>query len=145
MPSAPVRLTVNDYDAIMDLWKAAGLTTIKPTGRDSRESFEQQMARGIQAVIGIYEGERLIGLVMATHDTRKGWVNRLAVHPDFRGQGIGGQLVRAAEEYLASEGIGIYAAMIETDNAASLATFKREGYHVHEDMVYVTKRITDGI
>ncbi len=145
MPSAPVRLTVNDYDAIMDLWKAAGLTTIKPTGRDSRESFEQQMERGIQAVIGIYEGERLIGLVMATHDTRKGWVNRLAVHPDFRGQGIGGQLVRAAEEYLASEGIGIYAAMIETDNAASLATFKREGYHVHEDMVYVTKRITDGI
>lgn len=145
MPSAPVRLTVNDYDAIMDLWKAAGLTTIKPTGRDSRESFEQQMARGIQAVIGIYDGERLIGLVMATHDTRKGWVNRLAVHPDFRGQGIGGQLVRAAEEYLASEGIGIYAAMIETDNAASLATFKREGYHVHEDMVYVTKRITDGI
>ncbi len=145
MPSAPVRLTVNDYDAIMDLWKAAGLTTIKPTGRDSRESFEQQMTRGIQAVIGIYEGERLIGLVMATHDTRKGWVNRLAVHPDFRGQGIGGQLVRAAEEYLASEGIGIYAAMIETDNAASLATFKREGYHVHEDMVYVTKRITDGI
>ncbi len=86
MPSAPVRLTVNDYDAIMDLWKAAGLTTIKPTGRDSRESFEQQMSRGIQAVIGIYEGEQLIGLVMATHDTRKGWVNRLAVHPDFRGQ-----------------------------------------------------------
>lgn len=145
MPSAPVRLTVNDYDAIMDLWRAAGLTTVKPTGRDSREAFEQQMAHGIQAVIGIYEGERLIGLVMATHDTRKGWVNRLAVHPDFRGQGIGGQLVKAAEEYLASEGIGIYAAMIETDNVASLATFKRAGYHVHEDMVYVTKRITDGI
>ncbi|MBI5930528.1 MAG: GNAT family N-acetyltransferase [Chloroflexi bacterium] len=145
MPSAPVRLTVNDYDAIMTLWKAAGLTTIKPTGRDSREAFETQMGRGIQAVIGIYEGEQLIGLVMATHDTRKGWVNRLAVHPDFRGKGIGGQLVRAAEEYLSSEGIGIYAAMIESDNAASLATFKREGYHVHEDMVYVTKRITDGI
>jgi N-acetylglutamate synthase len=144
-----VRLSVEDFDDIIALWRAAGLTTIKLTGRDSKEAFEAQMAKGIQAVFALRENEqadsKLIGVVMATHDTRKGWVNRLAIHPDFRGQGLSQTLIQACEDHFAAEGIGIYAAMIEETNAASLASFQKAGYHVHEDMVYVTKRIADGI
>jgi GNAT superfamily N-acetyltransferase len=143
-----VRLSVEDFDEIIALWLAAGLTTIKPTGRDSKEAFEGQMGKGIQAVFALRESDNngsLIGVVMATHDTRKGWVNRLAIHPDFRGQGLSQVLIQACEDYFAAEGIGIYAAMIEESNAASLASFQKAGYHVHEDMVYVTKRIADGI
>ena len=77
------RLTINDYDAIIALWQRSGLTSIRPTGRDSREAFAKQIVGG-QIAIGLEEADRLIGVVIATHDTRKGWINRLAIDPDYR-------------------------------------------------------------
>lgn len=37
-----------DYDALFALWTAAGLTSLRPDGRDGRREFEAQMKRGIQ-------------------------------------------------------------------------------------------------
>src|SRR5512137_2583522 len=96
-------LTAANYDALCDLWAAAGLP-VRIGGRDSREEFERQMAGGMQTVIGVHDGERLIGVVVATHDGRKGWINRLAVHPDYRRQGIGRHLIAEAERMLNAQG-----------------------------------------
>jgi len=61
---------------------------IRPKGRDSREAFEGQLASGIQTAVGIeMEQGDLIGVVLVTHDSRKGLINRLAVHPDWRRKG----------------------------------------------------------
>jgi len=140
-PSVPVprRLTIEDYDAVIALWQRSGLTSIRPVGRDSREAFAKQLAGG-QIVIGLEEADRLIGVVVATHDTRKGWINRLAIDPDFRRRGYAQQLVRAAEAELRELGLTLIAALIEDDNDASLALFKRLGYAVHTDIYYVSKR-----
>ena len=59
------RLTIDDYEAMLELWQHAGLSTIKPTGRDSRSEFEKQFAGG-QIAIGLEEDGQLIGVVMAT-------------------------------------------------------------------------------
>ncbi|NLX08924.1 MAG: GNAT family N-acetyltransferase [Chloroflexi bacterium] len=133
------RLGVDDYDAICTLWQASGLP-IRPGGRDSREQFERQLAGGTQFVLGVHSGEHLIGVIVATHDGRKGWLNRLAVHPDFRRQGIGQHLIAAAEQQLYQQGLQIIAALIEGGNTASLALFERAGYSDFEDIHYVSKR-----
>jgi ribosomal protein S18 acetylase RimI-like enzyme len=133
------RLTIEDYAAIIALWQRAGLTSIRPTGRDSREAFERQLAGG-QIVIGLEETDRLIGVVVATNDTRKGWINRLAIDPDYRRHGYAQQLVQAAEDVLHELGLTLIAAMIEDENDASLTLFKRLGYAVHNDIYYVSKR-----
>lgn len=140
-PSVPVprRLTIEDYDAVIALWQRSGLTSIRPAGRDSREAFAKQLAGG-QIVIGLEEADRLIGVVVATHDTRKGWINRLAIDPDFRRRGYAQRLVEAAEAGLRELGLTLIAALIEDDNDASLALFKRLGYAVHTDIYYVSKR-----
>ena len=133
------RLTIEDYDTIIALWQRSGLTSIRPTGRDSHEAFEKQLAGG-QIAIGLEEADRLIGVVIATHDTRKGWINRLAIDPDFRRRGYAQQLVQVAEDALHNLGLTLIAAMIEDYNDASLALFKRLGYVVHTDIYYVSKR-----
>lgn len=140
-PSVPVprRLTIEDYDAVIALWQRSGLTSLRPAGRDSREAFAKQLAGG-QIVIGLEEADRLIGVVVATHDTRKGWINRLAIDPDFRRRGYAQRLVEAAEAGLRELGLTLIAALIEDDNDASLALFKRLGYAVHTDIYYVSKR-----
>lgn len=139
-----VHLTADDYEAVRAVWEAAGLP-VKPGGRDSREQFFRQMTGDLQAVIGVKQGDELVGVVLTTHDGRKGWINRLAVHPDFRRRGAGKRLIAEAERLLHAQGIGIIAALIEDWNAPSLALFQGAGYTLHTDIHYLTKRDNDGV
>ena len=133
------RLTIDDHTAILALWQRAGLHSIRPEGRDSRSEFEKQFAGG-QIAIGLEEGGRLIGVVIVTNDTRKGWINRLAIDPDYRRKSYGGHLVQAAEEALREAGMHLIAALIEEGNDASLALFEELGYVTHHHLYYVSKR-----
>jgi ribosomal protein S18 acetylase RimI-like enzyme len=110
-------------------------------GRDSREALARQMRSGILKILGIEIDGRMVGAVVTTHDSRKGWINRLAVDPDFRRQGYGNRLLAAAEEVLVKQGIQIIAALIEGDNPVSLEMFKQAGYQeIDSRMHYVSKR-----
>lgn len=133
------RLTADDHAAILTLWERAGLHSIRPEGRDSRAEFAWQLEHG-QIAIGLEEDGRLIGVVLATHDTRKGWINRLAIDPDQRRKGYGEQLVQAAEEALHEAGMHLIAAFIEEGNDASLTLFEKLGYATHQHIHYVSKR-----
>jgi ribosomal protein S18 acetylase RimI-like enzyme len=141
----PRLLGASDFDRIMALWQAAGLH-IKPQGRDTRPEFERQLAGGTQTALGVEDDEgNLIGVVLATHDGRKGWINRLAVHPDHRRQGIGLALVEVAEQALRERGMRVIAALIEPDNEASLALFRAADYAEWEGLHYMSKRDSDEV
>ena len=133
------RLTIDDHAAILALWQRGGLHSIRPEGRDSRVEFAKQLAGG-QIAIGLEEDGNLIGVVLATNDTRKGWINRLAIDPDHRRKGYGEQLVHAAEDALYEAGLHLIAAFIEEGNTASLSLFEKLGYAVHRSIYYVSKR-----
>lgn len=141
-------LQAKDYDAVMDLWQRAGLSTLRPRGRDSGEGFAHQLeivetSQGrcsLQTALGLEIDNQLIGAVIATHDGRKGWINRLAIEPKHRRKGHAKQLIAAAEEVLRAQGIHVIAALIERDNQASLALFHQAGYQLHDDIYYLSKR-----
>ena len=139
-----VYLTADDYEAVRAVWEAAGLP-VKPGGRDSREQFARQMAGGTQRVIGMKDGEQLVGVVLATHDGRKGWINRLAVRPEYRRRGIARRLIAEAEGALREQGMQIIAALVEDGNKASLALFEQAGYSDYHDIHYMTKRESDAV
>jgi ribosomal protein S18 acetylase RimI-like enzyme len=140
-PPAPI--TTEDYDRLIALWEAAGLH-IRPKGRDTREAFARQNSGGTQFPIGIEtEAGTLIGAVLATHDGRKGWINRLAVHPDWRRQGVATSLIAAAEAKLREVGMDVIAALIEPGNDSSLALFCEAGYVEFTGLRYVSRRSSD--
>ena len=138
------RLTIEDYDGIVELWNRASLP-YKPEGRDSRQSIASQMEANPDFFVGAYEGDKLVGTVIASYDSRKGWINRLAVDPTCRRRGIAKTLIGEAEKALKKRGARIISAQIEEANSSSIELFKKCGYVEHRDIVYFSKRESDKV
>jgi ribosomal protein S18 acetylase RimI-like enzyme len=137
---------IEDYDRVMELWIEGGLP-LKPQGRDSRGNIAKQLRQPNVLFLVAEEGEesRIIGTVLATHDGRKGWINRLAVDAALRKRGIGARLVREAERRLEALGMDILACLIEDGNAVSMAVFEKLGYKKHPEIIYFAKRKYPGV
>ena len=135
------QLAPDDYDELMALWRRTGLHSLKPRGRDSRSALTQQLGSGVQTILGLEAGGRLAAAVVATHDSRKGWINRLAVDPAHRRRGFATRLIGEAEKLLRDQGIHVIAALVESDNPESLALFHKVGYvEIETGIHYLTKR-----
>ena len=133
-----------DYGRVVDIW-TEGRLPVKPEGRDSRANIEKQLQLPNVFFLVAELAGRVMGTVLATHDGRKGWINRLAVDPSCRKRGIGGRLVLEAEKRLAAAGMEIFACLIEDDNSVSMKVFERLGYKKHPEILYFAKRQYPGV
>ncbi len=133
-------LTATDYEAMVELWKCAGLP-FKSKGRESKKMIEKQMSDFPEFFIGAFHEHDLVGVVIGSYDGRKkGWINRLAVHPAFRQHGIAQRLIRHVEEVLEKHGAEIFCALIEIPNEESTKLFQKMRYVAHREILYVSKR-----
>ena len=136
---------MEDYEQVMSIWSDCSLP-LKPNGRDSRERIEREI-RGTQCnfLVAVDDDARVVGTILGTHDGRKGWINRLAVVPERRGEGIARTLMVASEEWLMSQGIGIFACLIEGHNPAVMGMVEHLGYSEFVGVRYFTKRYPEDI
>ena len=132
-------LREEDYDALVALWRDAGLL-FKPRGRDTREAVARQLQKPTAAYLVAEIGGEVVGAVLGTHDGRKGWINRLAVAPEYRRRGLAARLVAEAERRLAAQGVEIFACLVEDWNQDSRAAFEKLGYKPFQRITYLTKR-----
>ena len=138
-------LTIEVYDAIVELWKQAGLP-FKPKGRDSKQMMKKQMNAFPEFFIGAFHDEKLVGVVIGSYEERmKGWINRLAVDPKYRRKGIAQQLINTVEKALEKHGAAIFCALIEVPNEESIGMFQKMGYKAHKGILYISKRKSEDI
>lgn len=134
------RLTAADYDGVVEVWQKAGLP-YRPQGRESREAFAKQLEDDHILALGAFTGGEMVGMVIGSHDGRKGWVNRLAVVPGRQKQGIAQELILQVEQYFRAAGILMFAALINNDNLASMNLFQKLGYEVKPHIMYFRKLV----
>jgi ribosomal protein S18 acetylase RimI-like enzyme len=127
-----------DYISVATVWDAAGLTADRAT-RDGQPAFLRQLARFPASYLVATDGDRVIGVVLGTHDERKGWINRLAVIPAYQGRGVATALVRACDAAIRAEGIHIVAALVEPGNPSSSRVFQKLGYRTDVEVQYFRK------
>jgi len=148
MPRARIiirKLTMKDYPAMIRVWKRADLP-YRPKGRDSPRNTAKQMKLTPEFYLGAFHENKLVGVVVASYETRmKGWINRLAVDPNYQRQGVAQQLVKKMEKTLEKHGAAIFAALIETPNENSVGLFQKMGYKAHKEILYVTKRKSEDV
>ena len=138
------RLTIGDYDELIKLWERSSLP-FKPKGRDNGHEIARQMDANPELFLGAFEGRTLVGTVIGSYDGRKGWINRLAVDPDHRRQGIGQILIARIEKSLREKGARIVAALVEESNPKSINLFEKLGYVTDKEILYLSKRESEDV
>lgn len=100
-------LKVKELEAMRRVWTASGLP-FKPRGRDSPERLVKQLKDKPTLFIGAFSDGELVGVSLCSDDGRKGWLNRLAVLPEFSGRGIASALIIQSEKALRRRGMHIF-------------------------------------
>lgn len=127
----------DDTDAVVALWRAAGLT--RPWNDPHRDIARKKTVQPELFLVGEVEG-RVIASAMAGYDGHRGWVNYLAVDPAHRGRGHARALMAEVERLLTALGCPKLNLQVRGDNRAALAFYQKLGFAV-DDAVSLGKRL----
>jgi ribosomal protein S18 acetylase RimI-like enzyme len=138
----PVRvreLDGRDASSVVALWTDAGLT--RPWN-DAAKDYQRALDGMTSAVLGLEQDGELIGTVMVGHDGHRGWVYYLAVARTHQREGIGSDLMRAAEEWLRRVGAVKIQLMVRSENDSALKFYDRIGFET-SDVKVLSRWLTD--
>jgi len=90
-----------DEPAVIALWHACNL--VSPATNPSAD-IARKLKVNPELFLVAQQEKQIVGTVMAGYEGRRGWINYLAVAPTARRQGIGRQLMAAAESRLRALG-----------------------------------------
>ncbi len=85
----------------------------------------------------------IIGVIMAGHDGRRGYIYHTAVAPGKRNKGVGKELVDSATEALHGLGIIKVALVVFEHNEIGNAFWEKQGFTARSDLVYRNKSLTE--
>jgi len=136
------KFKIADYDAVYTLWlrtSGMGLNDVD----DSREGIEKYLKRNPRtAFVAELEGE-IVGVILAGHDGRRGYIHHTCVASELRHNGIGTRLVETALEALSSEGISKVALVVFEKNSGGNDFWERMGFTMRPDLNYRNKALID--
>ncbi|MBQ8555370.1 MAG: GNAT family N-acetyltransferase [Clostridia bacterium] len=133
-------MTIADYDAVYALWISTPGMGLNTTD-DSREGITQHLRRNPATCFVAEEGGCIVGVIMAGHDGRRGFIHHTTVAVSHRHQGIGRQLTENALNALEQEGIHKVALLVFSRNETGNAFWERMGFTRREDIVYRNRNI----
>lgn len=120
----------SDYSAVARLWREVG------SGAIPEEEVQGALQHGPDLFLVADSPEHgIIGVVLGTFDGRRGWIHRLAVHPDHRRAGLATHLVKHVEQRLVAHGAPRINLLVLPDNSEALLFWQRRGYVTHPDIL----------
>jgi RimJ/RimL family protein N-acetyltransferase len=129
---------LSEYDDVAELWRAAELPP-RPLF-DNRTEIAKKLRRDPDLFLVALEGGRIVGTVIGGWDGRRGWIYRMAVHPDCQRRGIGRALMAEVEGRLRSKGALAINAVYNETNVAASSFYEAIGYD-HRDGVGVMGKL----
>lgn len=126
--SAAIRpLCPIDISNLYKLWGSAGLA-FKPTGRDREDRLSRHLSSAAPGGWGCFVDGELAAAAIVSDDGRKGWIERLATHLNYRHTGLAKAIVMTARQNLMEREVLVIGALIENGNVASRRLFEACGF-----------------
>ena len=127
----------SDEAAVVTLWQACDL--VVPWNDPRKDISRKLMVQRDLFLVGTL-GARLIATAIAGYEGHRGWINYLAVDPEFRGRGYGRDLMAHAETRLKNLGCPKINLQVRSSNLGAIAFYERIGYSI-DDVVSMGKRL----
>lgn len=130
---------ISNYDKIYALWQQCEGVGLSEA--DSQESIKIYLERNPGMSFVAISSGKPVGVILAGHDGRRGYIHHLAVHPDFRRKGLARCLVDRSIEALQKNGIQKCHLFIFNNNHNGLSFWENVGWKRRLDLSIVSKQI----
>jgi ribosomal protein S18 acetylase RimI-like enzyme len=128
-----------DEAQVIALWQACNL--VVPWNDPTQDIARKLQVQRELFLVGVI-GERVVATVMASYDGHRGWLNYVAVSPEFQQQGLGRQIMETVEAELRKRGCPKINLQVRTSNQGVIEFYKRLGFQMDE-VVSLGKRLRD--
>ena len=135
-------MRIEDYDETWGLWihtKEMALNNLD----DSREGIRKFLRRNPSTCFVAKEEQKIVGVILAGNDGRRGYIYHLAVLEEARRKKVATKLLNAALEGLKKEGITEVAVLAKRSNECGNLFWEEENFDPREDLVYRCKNLIE--
>ncbi|WP_120430786.1 GNAT family acetyltransferase [Acinetobacter baylyi] len=126
-----------DLEDIISLWELCGLT--RPWNNPEIDIFRKAEQQDGLFLIATRD-DKLVATLMGGYDGHRGWISYLAVHPQYKRQGIATALVQQLEKRLIARGCPKVQLLIRKDNLDIQSFYDELGYE-EVDAICLGKRL----
>lgn len=127
-----------DEAAVIGLWHRCNLVV---PHNDPRHDIWLKLQVQPELFFVAHADAQLVGTVMAGYDGHRGWLNYVAVAPEYRKHGIGRALVEQATAKLKALGCPKINLQVRASNTGVIAFYERLGFRL-DDVVSMGKRLS---
>lgn len=128
----------HDYPKLIQLWKSAGCIEVRQT--ETPAMLVNFLKRNSGCNYAAYAENQLVGAVLAGHDGWRGYLYHMAIHPDYRQQGLGTKIVNAAVEAIQRSGITHIHCLVKRDNIIAQQFWEKCGFDARDELLDFTLR-----
>lgn len=118
---------IQDHDIpdVIELWRSCGL--IKPWNNPSAD-IALARRNPNSTVLVLFSDNHLCATAMVGEDGHRGWIYYVAADQSMRGQGLGREIVTAAEEWLVKRDIPKVNLLVRQENQSAVQFYEQLGF-----------------
>lgn len=129
--------TPEDEEAVVALWERCTLT--RPWNDPRKDIARKRKVDADLFLVGVID-ERIVSSAMGGYEGHRGWVNYLAVDPDFQRRGFGARMMAAIEAAFRERGCPKVNLQIRGSNKGATEFYRALGYTL-DDVISMGKRL----
>ena len=126
-----------DQAQVVALWQTCELT--RPWNDPVKDIARKQQVRPEWFLVGELDGQ-VIASVMLGYEGHRGWMNYLAVAPQYRSNGYAHALIAKGEALLLAAGCPKVSLQVRSSNARVIAFYQSLGY-AQDEVISLGKRL----
>ena len=121
-------MTIEDYESVVELWRRTDEIVLSDT--DEKQPIGRFLSRNPGLSLVAEKNDQVIGVILCSHDGRRGYLHHLAVDTRYRRMGLGRKLVQECLLLLVREGITKCNIFILEHNESGIAFWEYNGFEL---------------
>lgn len=136
-------MVITDYEAVISLWSSTSAMLLREA--DSKENIHAYLQRNPNLSFVCTNNEKIIGAILVGTDGRRGYVQHLAVHDEYRGQGLGKSLISAAVNALGAINIAKTHLFVANENINAQKFYEMLGWERRDEVKMYSFNSSDSL